>query len=488
MTVAESRTPVIVGVAQVVQRPGERPLTEALGPIELMVQAARLAGEDAGAPALLAQAGWVGVAGGWFRYQNPGQLVAATLGCPGAATALTAVSGTGPQDMVGVASQRIAAGELDVAVIVGGEARWSHQRLSRSDQKPTWNQASGEGQPETMSGMPDSMREENAIFKGAPGAYALFEDRLRASKGETVEAHRTRLAGLWAHFSEVACANPYAWDRTPHTMEAIRDESASNRMIAFPYTKAMVANNTVDMSTAIIVCSLEAALAAGVSRDRMVFPQVVTNGNETWLVSERRELDGSPALAAAAEAAFAHAGLGVDDVQHIDLYACFPAIVQMSSRALGLGPDRDLTITGGLGFAGAPIANAVGHSIAAMVGRVRGGGIGLVHGNGGMATKQSFALYATTPPAQFAKLDVQDSVDLQPRTPLPGDFVGPVTVEAATLLYDREGPEYVVAAVLDSEGRRGFATNRDPGVFADLQSDGLVGREGRHAAGGSVHL
>lgn len=488
MNVGADRTPVIVGVAQVVQRPGERPLQDALGPIELMVEAARLAGADSGAPGLLSRAGFVGVAGGWFRYTNPGQLVAAAVGCPGAATALTAISGTGPQDLVGVASQRIAAGELDVALIVGGEARWSHQRLSRVEQTPTWDQSPGEGTPETMSGFPASMLDENAVFKGAPAAYALFEDRLRASRGETVAAHRTRLAELWAHFSEVASRNPFAWDRTPHTADAIRDESPSNRMIAFPYTKAMVANNTVDMSTAVIVCGLDTALSAGVAREQMVFPQVVTNGNETWLISERRELDGSPALAAAAQAAFTHAGLGIDDVQHIDLYACFPSIVQMSSRALGLGSDRDLTVTGGLGFAGAPVGNAVGHSIAAMVQRVRTGGIGLVHGNGGMATKQSFALYATTPPAQFAKIDVQDSVDLQPRTLLPADFTGSVIVEAATLLYDREGPANVIAAVLDTQGRRGFATNTDPAVFAELQSDGLAGRPGHHLAGGGLQL
>jgi len=242
------------------------------------------------------------------------------------------------------------------------------------------------------------------------------------------------------------------------------------------------------MGTAVIVCSLEAALAAGVPRDRMVFPQVVTSGHETWLIAERRELDGSPALAAAAQAAFTHAGLGIDDVQHIDLYACFPSIVEMSSAALGISHDRELTVTGGLGFAAAPVGNAVGHSIAAMVERVRGGGVGLVHGNGGMATKHSFALYATTPPAQFARIDVQATVDLQPRIGFEPDYVGEVTVEAATLIHDREGPSHALVAVLDATGRRGFAKNTDPAVFDALLTDGLVGRSGQHVAGSTVTL
>ncbi|MDO8391178.1 MAG: hypothetical protein Q7V57_11875 [Actinomycetota bacterium] len=484
----EERTPVIVGVAQVVQRPGEVPLEQARGPIELMTEAALLAASDATAPALLAQAGFVGSAGGWFRYTNPAQLVAAAVGCPSAATALTAVSGTGPQDLVGAVGQRIAAGELDVALIVGGEARWSHQRLSRADLRPHWNVQPGEGTPEAMSGFPESTQQENAMFAGAPAAYALFEDRVRHTMGEAVQAHRHRIARLWEHFSEVAATNPYAWDRTPHSADSIREASPSNRMIAFPYTKAMVANNTVDMATAVIVCSLGAALAAGVPRDRMVFPQVVTSGHETWLLAERRDLDGSPALTAAARAAFAHAGLGIDEVEHIDLYACFPSIVEMSSAALGIRHDRELTVTGGLGFAAAPVGNAVGHSIAAMVQRVRGGGIGLVHGNGGMATKHSFALYATTPPAQFARIDVQATVDLRPRATFGDEFVGAVTVEAATLIHDREGPSHVIAAVLDGEGRRGFARNTDPAVFEAVVTEGLVGRLGDHRADGTVAL
>ena len=89
--------PAIVGAAQVVQRPGDwTDASDTRGPIELMVDPARAAAEDAGAPALLGRVGWIGVAAGWWRYSNPGQLIAAQLGCPDARTALTAISGTGP--------------------------------------------------------------------------------------------------------------------------------------------------------------------------------------------------------------------------------------------------------------------------------------------------------------------------------------------------------------------------------------------------------
>src|SRR5690606_2188929 len=100
-------------------------------------------------------------------------------------------------------------------------------------------------------------------------------------------------------------------------------------------------------------------------------------------------------------------------------------------------------------FAGAPIANAAGQALAAMVPRVREGGWALVHGNGGFATKQSFGIYRNTPPpAGFADLDVQDDVDLAPRHVHADDWSGACTVEASTVLYDRDGPSRLLAAVL----------------------------------------
>ena len=259
-------------------------------------------------------------------------------------------------------------------------------------------------------------------------------------------------------------------------------------MISFPYTKAMVANNTVDMATAILLCSADSARRAGVASDRLVFPLAIANSRETWLIAERRELDGSPALAAAARAAFTHAGLGLDDIEHIDLYACFPSMVEMSAAALGIDPGRELTITGGLGFAGAPVGNAVGHSIAAMVERVRSGGEGLVHGNGGSATKQSFGIYSRRPPTAFARIDVQELIDLRPRTPLPHDWSGPVVVEAATVRYDRAGPDLVLATVLDDTGRRAYATTDDAATFAAAESAGIAGLAAHRTADGRLHM
>lgn len=481
--------PVIAGAAQVVQRLAPEQLAGARGPIELMADAAVAAGADSGRPALLRRAGWVGVAGGYFRHTNPGRLVADQLGAAGAATALSGVSGTAPQDMVSLAAARIAAGQLDVALVLGGEARWSHQRLSRAGLEPSWITEPGTGEPETLSALPPEMIDEFRQLGAPAAAYALFEDRLRVAAGRTVGEHRDHIAGLWARFSAVAATNPYAWDRTAHEASEIAEPGPANRMIAFPYTKAMVANNTVDMASALLICSLETALAAGVDRDRLVFPHTATSAHETWTVLQRGRLDRTPALAAAGRQALAMAGWAVDEVEHLDLYSCFPSIVEMSTEALGLDPERQLTLTGGLGFAGAAIANAVGHSLAAMVATVRErGGRALVHANGGTATKHAVGLYAGTPPDQFRYLDCQDLVGGRPRAPLPDGTEGPVEVEAATVLHGREGPARALATVVDADGRRGFATTDDRAVMAAVESEGVAGALARLGPDGRLEV
>ena len=471
-----------------VQRPGGTQLSSAKGPIELMIEAAVSAADDAGAPALLGRLDWIGVAGGWFRYRNPGQLVAAQLGSPDARTALSSVSGTGPQELVGFAAASIARGEMSVALVVGGEARWSHQRLKKAGLDPSWNTDPGEGDPEAFGGFPNEMLVEMATVGPPTHAYALIEDSLRSANGESVEGQRDRICDLWSRFSKVAAANPWAWQRYALTTQQVRSESASNRMIAFPYTKSLVANNTVDMASAVLLCDVGTARSAGITSDRIVFPLVVSAAHETWRLANRERLHRCPALEACGAAAFGHAGVGPDDVANVDLYACFPSIVEISGKALGFSLERSLTVTGGLSFAGAPVGNSVGHSIAAMVSQVRGGGYGLIHGNGGIATKHNIGIYSDRPVSAFEYFDVQDRVVTLEMPELQGDFAGEVRVEAATVVFDRSGPSHVLASVLDSDARRGWARSTSEQMIDAVLEEGIAGNAGFRIADGTLAL
>ena len=59
---------------------------------------------------------------------------------------------------------------------------------------------------------------------------------------------------------------------------------------------------------------------------------------------------------------------------HVDLYSCFPSVVQIAAEELGLpddDPSRPLTLTGGLTFGGGPGSNYGAHAVATMVGALR---------------------------------------------------------------------------------------------------------------------
>ena len=193
--------------------------------------------------------------------------------------------------------------------------------------------------------------------------------------------------------------------------EEIRTPGPGNRMIGLPYPKYMNSNNDVDQAAAVIMCSAERARALGVPEDRWVFPHAGADCHEHPFVSHRWSLAETPAIRAGGQAALELAGLGIDDVELVDLYSCFPSAVQLGAASLGLALDRQLTRTGGLSFAGGPWNSYVLHAIATVMAdlRERPGGFGLVWANGGFVTKHSFGVYSTRPPAQgFRQAAPQD--------------------------------------------------------------------------------
>lgn len=472
-------TPAVIGAAQVIRRRHDD-LATRIGPIELMVEATEAAAADAGSSRLLDRVGWIGVAGGYWSYRNPAQLVGAAIGRPDVASALSRISGSAPIEMLGAAAAAIATGDVDVALVVGGEARWTSRRVKRSGRKPAWPNLQSRGSPQIFAASPDdeTVHAESRLLGSPANTYALMGDAERLAAGLTIDEYRDRISELWARFSEVATNHEYAWDQTTHRPDAIRTPTEHNRMIAFPYTKAMVANNDVDMASAIILCSPAVAGELGISTDGAVFPHIVTKAHETWQLVNRDHLHLSPALAAAGKRAFERVGITPADVEHVDLYSCFPAIVRMNCDALGFDAARPLTVTGGLGFAGAPVGNAAGQSMAAMVPLVRAGGWGVVHGNGGKATTQAFVVLSSKPPERFAFEDCQASADLRPRAALPADWAGDVSIEGATVVYDRQGPSHVLAAVRptgDQDAARGWANTTDRDLIELATTDGLGG-------------
>ena len=222
-----------------------------------------------------------------------------------------------------------------------------------------------------------------------------------------------------------------------------------------------------------------------------MFPWAGTDAHDTYAVSNRRDLHSSPAITEAGKKLFSLAGIGPDDVDHIDLYSCFPSAVEVGAESLGFSEERQLTQTGGLTFAGGPLNNYVTHSIATMIDVLRGdaGSVGLVSANGGFLTKHAIGLYSTEPPPKgYEAADVQEQVDQVPSVPLAEDHTGEVTIEAYTVMHNADGPELGLCALRTAEGARTWGRVTDVAAATAMITEEAIGRSGNLDADGTITL
>ncbi len=497
----DPRTPVLVGVGQLSHRPED--LGGAVEPLELMSRACETAASDAGARSLLGRVDALRVVRGAWSYSDPGRLLAERFGADRAVTALTHHGGNTPQSLVNRSAREIAAGTHDVVLIVGGETIWTRRRARREGVTvPATIQT--DTAPDEMIGSELPMSDEFERSRGLEMPihyYPLFESAIRHARGETIEGHRDRISRLWEGFNRVAVDNPHAWNRTPMTAAEIRRPGPGNRMVGFPYTRAMNSNWFLDQAAALILCSAATAREIGVPTDRWVFPWAGTDGSDTALVSERIDLHSSPAIRVAGRRCLELAGVGVDDLAHIDLYSCFPSAVQIAAAELGISEERTLTVTGGLTFAGGPLNNYVTHSIATMAGILRRDPTarGLCTANGGYVTKHAFGVYSCTPPTEgYRAEDCQDSIDtlVDPlRARVAAGHTGAVTIEAYTVMFDHEGPDHALLALdarRDPGGAgpvlRTWGRTSDPDTMDALMAGEHIGRPAHLAESGQVEI
>lgn len=491
----DPRLPILIGVGQITQRVdrGE----PALEPVDLMSEALRRAEQDAGRSNILSGADSIRVINqlSW-RYLDPGALVAERVGARPRTTEYTVMGGNYVQTLVNRTALDIQAGRNDLVLLTGGEAWRTRTQAKKVGGDLGWTVQPAETPRPIQVGEDRDLSHPAEVARGIflpIQIYPMFDIALRAEQGLSVGEHRRRIAELWARFSEVAATNPYAWIQRAYTADEIATPSAENRMIGFPYTKLMNSNNNVEQGAGLILCSVERAEALGVPRDRWIFLHSGADAHDHWFLSSRNDLRSSPAIRLGGRAALDLAGVTIDDVAHVDLYSCFPAAVQLAARELGLGLDRQLTVTGGMSFAGGPWNNYVMHAIATMAGVLRDdpGSLGLCTANGGYVTKHAFGVYSTEPPpaGRFRHAEPQEEVDALPSRELAEDHEGSVEIETYTVMHDREGqPERGLLACLTGDGRRAWGVTTDPSAMRTLIDEEMVGARARLTSSGEVEL
>ncbi len=480
MNELDPNTPVLVGVGIIDQRT-DKP-SEVKEAWQLMADAVSASAIDAGATeSLLSDIDLISVPQGMWQYTDPARLVADSVGAAKATTVFAEI-GILQQTLIGDACERISNGEINVAVVTGGEAKYRElmAKITQTEISDTHQQAAPD-----ITLKPDAelwLKEESDAGLAMPvGFYAIMESAFRHSKGLSIEEHRDSLAKMYSRFSDIAADNPYAWKPMHIDADYIRDASDKNPMLAFPYTKLHNTSWNVDQAGALLFTSVAKAEALGIPKEKWVFPVASTESNAMNCVSQRKDLHRLPGARFCGEEALKHAGIKAKDVALLDLYSCFPIAVEAYAAELGVDLNRDLTITGGMPFAGGPLNNYVIQSTCRMAQLLRNGSdeYGLVSSVSGMMTKQAYGLWASKPSANgFANIDVSVQVKAE-TTPVELDcsYEGEGIIVGYTVLY--KGPEKnrAIAVVDQPNGNRSVCFNGSLNLMTQMEQTEFCGQK-----------
>ncbi|HUN97282.1 MAG TPA: acetyl-CoA acetyltransferase [Bradyrhizobium sp.] len=457
----DDRVPVIVGIGEIVDRPKE--ITAGLEPLALLEQALKRAEQDSGTK-LLDEIGSLDVVNflSW-RYYDPARQLSERLGIKPKHAYYGPVGGESPIRYLHEAAQRIARGECDVAAICGAEAQSTATKAERAGVSLPWTPFAREAEePKRGAAFQKPMAVKLGVYVPVT-VYPFYEAASSAHWGQTPREAMAESGTLWSRYSAVAAQNPNSWLKRQFTPGEITTATADNRLIAWPYTKLMVANPSVNMGGALLLTSLAKARAAGIAEDRLVHIWGGASAEEPRDYLLRDQFFESHAQNAVLKAVLNLAGGDGKAFDAIELYSCFPCVPKMARRTLGLGDDVEPTVNGGLTFFGAPLNTYMTHAACAMARKLRGGArLGLLYGQGGFVTKHHALVLSRQTPQQALPQDssVQTEADRH-RGAVP-EFVtdanGLGLIESFTVIYGRGGEvQHGVVMLRTSENRRALA-------------------------------
>ena len=453
------RVPILVGAGEVVDR--TRNPAEGREPLTLMLHALHEAERDAGA-ALLAEIDSFDVVCeySWPYVDAPG-LIAGRLGLRPVHAYYGEAGGESPVRFIHEAALRIQRGECAVAAVVGAEAQYTVAAALRNKVNLDW--AERDRRAVLLTG-----REFSAPVAVDHGlcipayVYPLYENASSAHWGQTQREALGESGEIWSALSQAAAQNPAAWLREPLAPEAITTPGEKNRLIAWPYTKHMVANPLVNQGAAILLTSVAKARALGIPASRWIRILGGAAANEPRDYLQRDQYWQSHAQNVVLERCVQIAGGDASRFSAMELYSCFPCVPKMARRTLGVPSSAPLSVTGGLSFFGAPLNNYMTHATAAIVRRLRGqaGSRGLLYGQGEYVTKHHALVLAAgeeagAPLPEDYRLQAQADARRGDVPAFIADYAGPATVETFTLIYQRDGqPEYGGVIARTPQGQR----------------------------------
>ncbi|MDP1792488.1 MAG: acetyl-CoA acetyltransferase, partial [Acidimicrobiales bacterium] len=475
----DPRAPCVIGVAQRTVRPADGPSPEPLDLWEDVCRSAAIDSMAAGDVLRAADSLQIVYCMAW-PYDRPVDRLAEALDITPKHRVYSGIGGTTPQVLVNDAAEAILRGEMELAVITGAEALDTKRRAKKAGERLVWSFRAETPDPFPFEAPFHPAEVAHNVFQ-AWLTFPTFDVARRARLGIGMEAYRDQVAQLLAPMSKVAASNPYAWFPRERTASELREATPDNRYVGWPYTKYEVSVMDVDMAATVIVASHAKADELGVPADQRVYLRGWSYATDPVYLAEHRDLSASPAMRAASTEALRCAGIGIDDVAHLDLYSCFASSVHLACDALGVGSDdaRGLTVTGGLPFSGGAGSNYMLHSIAAMVDVLRAdaGSLGMVTGVGMHMTKHVFGVYSSDPPPDGAvappdQSAIQARLDAVAPARITEAPDGSATVAGYTVAHGRDGAASWGLVIGDlPDGTRAYGRVEDPALLSAMEAE-----------------
>ncbi|CRL29836.1 Thiolase-like [Penicillium camemberti] len=487
---APHKVPIIIGVGEA-KNPSRR-TEDAIEPLHLMLQAIREAVSDAcnsSSPAIISSIDSVKVvASSTWPYKDLPGLVCEGLGIKPSHTAYSELAGSASVQLIDDTARMIANEQIQVGVVVGGEAMASLKAFVKDGTyPPPWTtpekaQVYYANDTDSLTGIGRAHR------VGVPmHVYPMYENALRWHRGQSPLENLEESSSLYGQFADIASKHPMAWNsgKSPKTAKEIGSITKNNRMICFPYPLLMNAFNDVNIAGACILTTTECAVRMGIPRDKWIFPLGGGRAEDSKDIWARPNFYTSRAIASALDLCLHSSGLIKDDIDLFDFYSCFPIVPKLACHHLGISCDnlpKPITLLGGLNSFGGAGANYSMHAVAEMVRRLRKlsgthkPSNGLVLANGGLLTTESAISLSTHARRGNDRYPTRDNYELLPASQLPPSISihgeGEAIVETYTVEYDRENRPQLghVVCRLKSNGHRLIANHGDIITLEELSS------------------
>jgi acetyl-CoA C-acetyltransferase len=490
------RTPVLVGAGQYTERIDPQQEPPLNPPVELAARASQraldstggqLSAEDIDAIAMIrlfsdSVPAWACPFG---RSDNPPESVARRIGACPTNRIYSNVSGTQPLQLLAELSAAIQAGDIDCALLTGAEAIASQRYALRNGLEPDWNEACDA--PMDSREYTQRFADKKELTSGMylpVHYYALIENLRAHQQGNNHREHLEQMAQLLAPMSEVARDNPHAYFPKSYSAEELQSTANGNYPISLPYSKFLVAQDAVNQAASLILTSAGKARELGIPEKNWILQLGYAEGDDQYLF-QRQDPGTSLAMRTVLDGTLKRANCGVDELDLIDIYSCFPCAVEAVAESLCITADdpRGLTVTGGLPFFGGPGNNYSTHALAEMVIRLRGEAkLGLVTANGGQLTKHAAVVLASA-----CDNDGKQAHDFGDQPKLIGmDDIAPVPaceepgtgrVISYTVIFERKNDDKAVVLAESSSGERFLARSADTTTVAEITDQCPIGRD-----------